>query len=131
METSPEPPENDKPSEPEPTPSSETVDNDEKNLAVLAHLLAILTSFIVPLVIFLIKNDDKNSYAREQALEALNFQITVLIAMVIASLTTCLFIGIVLIPLVMIANLVFCILAGVACSRGEHYRYPYTLRLIS
>jgi len=27
-------------------------------------------------------------------------------------------------------NLVMCILAGVKVQKGEHYRYPFTLRLI-
>ena len=34
-------------------------------------------------------------------------------------------------PVIWIGNLVFCILAGVAANKGENYRYPVTLRLIS
>ena len=39
-------------------------------------------------------------------------------------------IGMLLIPVLMICNLVFCILAAVAVSKGEHYRYPIVLRLL-
>jgi uncharacterized Tic20 family protein len=39
-------------------------------------------------------------------------------------------IGALLMPLLLIANLVFCILAAVAVSKGEHYRYPVALRLL-
>ena len=40
-------------------------------------------------------------------------------------------IGALLLPLLWILNLVFCILAAVAVSKGENYRYPFALRLIN
>jgi uncharacterized Tic20 family protein len=40
-------------------------------------------------------------------------------------------IGALLVPLLWIVNLVFCVLAAVAVSKGENYRYPFALRLIS
>ncbi|NEL79749.1 MAG: DUF4870 domain-containing protein, partial [Xanthomonas perforans] len=63
---------------------------------------------------------------------ALNFQITVIIAYVAAVILTIVSFGILFfVPtLVWIANLVLCILAAVKANNGEHYRYPFTLRLI-
>ena len=40
------------------------------------------------------------------------------------------FIGALLIPILLLANLIFCILGAVKASNGQAYRYPYTLRLI-
>ena len=103
---------------------------DERNFAVAAHLLAIFISFFGPLIIWLIKKDD-SPFVDDQGREALNFQITVFIAEGVAGMLTVIGIGCVLLPLVMAANVVLCIVAAVAASRGQWYRYPMTLRLIS
>ena len=66
----------------------------------------------------------------DQAKEALNFQITVTIAMVISIILMVVIIGGILAPIVGLVNLVFCIIAAVKANNGEAYRYPFTLRLI-
>ena len=40
-------------------------------------------------------------------------------------------VGFVLLPLVLIANLVFIIIASIKASNGEFYRYPLTIRMIT
>jgi uncharacterized Tic20 family protein len=40
-------------------------------------------------------------------------------------------IGLLLMPLVVIANIVFCILAAVKVNGGASYRYPFALRLVN
>jgi uncharacterized protein len=105
------------------------ITNDDKNMAMLCHLLAIFTSFIGPLVIWLIKKDE-SPFVNEQGKEALNFQITVIIAMCVSGLLTFVCIGALLIPVVGVVDLVFCIMATVKTSRGEAYRYPVSLRLL-
>jgi len=118
----------DQPAEPagpasgEPTP-------DERNMALLAHLLGIFTWFVGALVIWLLKKDS-SAYVAEHSREALNFQITVGIAWVVSGALVCLAIGMVLMPIVWLLNLVFCILATVAASKGEDYRYPVCIRVI-
>ncbi len=111
---------------PQPAPSN----TDDKNLAVIAHLLGIILCVIGPLIIFVMKNDEKESFARRQAVEAMNFQITVLIAWIVASVLSCLVIGLFLMPIIWLATLILCIMAAVAASKGEEYRYPFALRLI-
>ncbi|PZP69777.1 MAG: DUF4870 domain-containing protein [Stenotrophomonas maltophilia] len=73
---------------------------------------------------------DQRTMALDQAKEALNFQITVTIAMVISIILMVVIIGGILAPIVGIINLVFCIIAAVKANNGEAYRYPFTLRLI-
>ncbi|MHB1633540.1 MAG: DUF4870 domain-containing protein, partial [Acidithiobacillus sp.] len=67
----------------------------------------------------------------QQSKEALNFQITVLIAYVVASILSTLLIGMLIFPLIFMVNLIFCVLAAIKASNGEVYRYPLTLRLLS
>lgn len=110
-------------------PVANAPSNDDRNLAMLAHLLGIVSGFVGALIIWLIKKD-QSAYVDEQAKEALNFQITMLIAFVAASILMFVIIGILLMPLLLVANLVLCIVAAVRASKGEHYRYPFALRLL-
>ena len=108
------------------------VSSDDRTRAMLAHLLGILTAFIGPLVIWLINKDKpEKAFVNDQAKEALNFQITVTIAYIVASALSVILIGLLLIPVIMIANLVLCILAGLKANEGVAYRYPFALRLIN
>jgi len=110
-------------------PVAQTPSTDDRNLAMLAHLLGIVSGFVGALIIWLIKKD-QSAFVDEQGKEALNFQITMLIAFVAAWILMFVLIGALLMPLLLIANLVFCILAAVAVSKGEHYKYPVAIRLL-
>lgn len=114
---------------PAPANPSTSVSVDDQTLAVVAHVGGLLTSFVVPLIIWLIQKD-KNSAASKHALEALNFQITVIIGSVVGFLLSIVLIGFLIIPAVYIIDLVFCIMAAVAASKNEPYRYPISIRLI-
>ena len=111
-------------------PAVELEPNSEaRTMAMLCHLLAIFTWFIGPLVIWLMKKDQM-PFVNDQGKEALNWQITFSIAMVIAWLSMFICIGVVLAPAVGVVNLVFCILATVKANSGIRYRYPFAIRLI-
>lgn len=119
------------PSPPSPPLSTER-SNDDRNLAMVTHLSGFLLSVIVPLIVWLVHKDrpDK-AYLVREAKEALNFQITVLIAYVVCRILVFILIGAFLGVLVWIANLAFCIIAAVKVSSEGSYRYPFTLRLVS
>lgn len=104
--------------------------NDDKNIATVTHLGGTVFSFIPGLLVWILKKDD-STYIADQAKEALNFQISILIASFIASILIWLIVGFVLLPIIWIANVVFCIIAAIASSKGETYRYPLCLRLIN
>ena len=110
-------------------PVATTPSTDDRNLAMLAHLLGIVSGFVGALIIWLIKKD-QSAYVDVQGKEALNFQSTMLIAFVGAWILMFILIGMLLMPLLLIANLVFCILAAVAASNGKSYRYPVAIRLL-
>jgi uncharacterized protein len=103
---------------------------DDKNIVVLTHLGGIFFSILPGLIVWLLKKDD-NAFIGEQAREALNFQITVLIGYMLAWVLAFLLVGFLLLPIIYVANLVLCILAAANASKGEAYRYPLTLRLIN
>jgi uncharacterized protein len=104
--------------------------NDDKNIATVTHLGGTVFSFIPALIVWILKKDD-SAYIADQAKEALNFQITVLIAQFIAGILAIILIGFVFMGIIWILNVVFCIIAAIASSKGETYRYPLCLRLIS
>lgn len=103
---------------------------DEKNIAVITHITGIFFSIFPGLIVWLLKKDE-SPYISEQAREALNFQITLLIAYLIAGVLVFVLIGFLLFFLIWLANIVFSIMAAVAASKGENYRYPFSLRLIN
>ena len=125
------------------TPETEVVPvGDERTWALLGHLSA-LSAFIVtgigcvlgPLIIWLVKRDTL-PFAGDQAKEALNFNITVLIAAAALVLFSIITVGIGLlltVPLGFVLFfywLIFTIIAAINANNGVRYRYPLTLRLV-
>jgi uncharacterized Tic20 family protein len=102
---------------------------DECNLAMLAHLIGIFTGFLGSLIIWLVKKDE-SGFVTEEAKEALNFQITMAIALAASWMLTFLLIGFLLIPVLLVLNFVFCILGAISASKGQAYRYPFAIRLV-
>ena len=115
---------------PPPAPTGEAP-QDQRTLALVAHLLGIFTGFIGALIVWLVNKDDaQKGFVNDQAKEALNFQITLLIASFVSGILTLLLIGFLMLAAIGIANLVFSIIAAMKANNGEAYRYPFTLRLI-
>jgi uncharacterized protein len=107
------------------------VPQDDKTMALIAHLSGILVAFLGPLVIWLMNKDKpEKEWLNEQAKEALNFQITIFIAWIVAGALSMILIGLLLIPVILIGNLVLCIMAAMKVNEGVSYRYPFALRLI-
>ena len=124
-----------------PPPSVPPNGNDERTWAMLGHLSA-LSAFITglgcvigPLIVWLIKRDTM-PFAGEQALEALNFNITAIIAGAALGVFTLITLGIgalITVPaffVLFIGWFVLTVVAAVKANGGEHYRYPFTLRLV-
>ena len=109
--------------------SSTSVNVDNKTMAIIAHIGGLLTSFIVPLVIWLMQKD-KDAASAAHALEALNFQIALLIGGFVATILTVIIIGALAFPVLFILDIVFSIQGAIAASNNQPYRYPVSLRLI-
>ncbi|ANE47009.1 hypothetical protein SY83_12845 [Paenibacillus swuensis] len=104
------------------------VSTEDKNFALLAHLLGLFTSIVAPLLIWLLKKD--SAYVERHAREAVNFHISLIIYYFVAGILCILLIGFVLLPLIGLLHLVCTILASVKAYNGEEYRYPLTIRLL-
>ncbi len=133
-------------------------DSNDRTLATLSHLGALMGGFILPLVLYLVSDDEKRPETRHHAREALNFQITFAIVHLVGFVA--MFIGLAaggllgtsgdtattgagfglgisvffgffaLIFAVSIGSLVFAIIAAVRANKGERYRYPLCIRFI-
>ena len=105
-------------------------------MGMLCHLLSlagivipVVGNIVGPLVIWLMKKE-QSAFVDANGKESLNFQITVLIAVVVSFLLCFVLIGLLLLPAVSIAAIVFAIIAGIKASNGEVYRYPVCIRFI-
>ena len=125
------------PPAPSGTPSAE-----ERQWGLFGHLSSLAGLFsggigniVGPLIIWLIKKDTM-PFAADQAKEALNFNITLLIVgvvLIVVTLVTFFIAAIITIPLGIllgIAWLVLTIIGAMKANEGVAYRYPFALRLI-
>ncbi len=110
--------------------TSTGVSKDARMWGMLCHLLGLFTSFVGPLIIWLLKKEE-DPFIDNQGKEALNFQITLVIAWIASALLTPVFcIGVLLGIAASIVDLVFAIVATVKANGGEAYRYPISIRFI-
>lgn len=112
------------------------VSKDDQNWAMICHLSA-LAGFMIPfgnilgpLIVWLIKRGEM-PLVESNGKEAINFQITVSIAMLICIPLMFVLIGIPMAFAVGLGALVLTIMAAVKVSNGEFdYKYPLTIRLL-
>ncbi len=115
----------------QPTSDVPEADSDSRAWAVAAHLLPwVGLGFLGPLIIWLIKRDE-SPYVEEHAREALNFQISFLIYMIVSALLMLVVIGFFLFIGIGIFGFVVMIIAAIKAANGERYRYPLTIRFIN
>ncbi|MFH1379677.1 MAG: DUF4870 domain-containing protein [bacterium] len=108
----------------------------EQTWAMVCHLITFTMfigipfgNIIGPLIVWLIKRDEY-PLVNDQGKESLNFQISITIYMFIAGILCFIFIGFLILPALVIADIVFVIIATIKVNEGEYFRYPMTIRLI-
>ena len=104
--------------------------SDARMWSLFAHIGGLLTTFIAPLVIFLIYRD-RDPFIRRHAAQALNFQIIIAIGYFLSSLLMAVFIGFLTYPLFFILSVVFSIIAAMAANKGEEYTYPMVPQMVT
>jgi uncharacterized protein len=114
--------------------SPPAVPSEDRNWAVGAHLSAFIAAYIAlgflgPLVVLLVRGD-RSQFVRRHAVEALNFNLTVLIYIAISVILIIIGIGILLLVALGILYVVTVIHGAVRASSGEQYRYPLTIRFV-
>lgn len=109
---------------------------DQRTWSIASHLSPLLASFVGgltflgPLILYIVFKD-RGPFVRRHAAEALNFQLTMWIGLLISFVLMFVLIGFLTAGAILIAMLVCHILAAVAASDGRDYRYPFTIRFIS
>jgi uncharacterized Tic20 family protein len=103
--------------------------SDEKNIALLCHIGTFFGGFILPLIVYLIKKDE-SKFVAEHAKESLNFQISMFIYLMASFVLAFIFIGFIMMFALGVLALITVILATIAASKGEYYKYPLCIRLI-
>ena len=124
------------PQQPPPPPGAPVLlTSEEVTWGSAAHWTALVASvvalaFLGPLIVMLTKGNE-SPYVRRQAVESLNFQLSILIYAVVSFILVFVLVGLLLLPIVGLMWLIFTIIGSVRASRGEEYRYPVTIRLVS
>lgn len=108
-------------------PATPPTSSGNTTMAALTHVLALFTWIVGPLVVLLVTDDE---FVKENARNALNWQITFTIYMFVSTLLVLLAIGIVFIVLLGLIDLVFIVIATVKAADGEAWSYPITIDFV-
>ena len=96
---------------------------------ILMHLSSVVPIVIVPVVIWVWKRsgDSRIDY---QAIDVINFQITMWLAMIVAGISVFYLIGLMLLPIIGIFICVVTLKNTLKVAQGQSYHYPYTLKIL-
>jgi len=113
--------------------TSGNIDKDARTWAMICHLMA-LSGYVLPfgnilgpLIVWAIKKDE-HPFVDDQGKEAINFQLTMTLAFIVACLLIFVLIGVPLLVALAIFDLVMIVVAAVKANDGNRYRYPATIR---
>lgn len=119
-----------------PPPPVHGQNEEARKWAMLTHLSALvgllgngIGFLLAPLIMWLVKKDS-DPFIDDQGKEAVNFQLTMFIAALIAIVLSFVLIGIPLLIVIGLMAVIFPIIAAVKANDGHHYRYPLTIRFI-
>ena len=107
----------------------------ERNWAMLCHLSAFAGYFfpfggiVGPLICWLSKKDE-SSWVNVNGKASLNFQISMLMYMILALPLMIIIIGIPIEIFLVVLEIVCIVIASVKASKGERYKYPITIPFI-
>lgn len=111
------------------------INSEEQTFSMLCHLSA-LSGIIIPfghiigpLVFWLIKKDQFAEVDR-QGKEALNFQISMTIWMILSGILVIIVIGLFALIALGVLDLVITIVAAVKSNNGERFKYPLSLEIL-
>lgn len=109
-----------------PFPVDTTAPIETKILAMICHFGGLVPT----LIIWYFMRRGTSAYLDYHGKEALNFQITVFLAVVACMILSFIVIGALILPLVVLASFIFGFIAAVNTLEGKYYKYPWALRLI-
>lgn len=108
---------------------------DETMWAMFCHLSTLLGfvfpfgNIIAPMILWQMKKDEY-PLVDDQGKEALNFQISMTIYVLIAVILVLMAIGIVLLIALGLFDLIVTVIAALNAANGQKYRYPLSIRFV-
>ena len=99
----------------------------DRLIIVLTHFGGIFFGFLPSLLVYLVKNE---GWVKENARNALNWQLTSIVYYVISWILMLVLIGLFLQWIVVLFNIIFCVMAAVISSKGEYFKYLLTIEFI-
>lgn len=100
---------------------------EDTTFGAITHILALFTWVVGPLIVLVATEDE---FVKENARNALNWQIMFSIYLFISFVLVFLLIGIVFLLIIPLLDLAFCIIAAVKASDGEAWEYPITIDFV-
>ena len=118
-----------------PAPGAAPTEN-ERTWGMLAHLagfgglvMPLIGNVVLPLLIWHSWRD-RSAFVGEQALESLNFNISVSLGALVCGALVVVFVGLLLGTALFVAWLALTLIAAIKASEGVNYHYPFSLRLV-
>lgn len=104
----------------------------DRAVAAIAHFSSFVgAGLLAPIVIYFLKRDE-SEYVAHHAREAINFHLTVILAIVVSIPLMVVFgLGILAMVVVALGSLVLGVVAGVRALDGNWYEYPASIRFLS
>lgn len=114
-------------------PQQPPTPGEEQGVSIAVHIGGLLTSIIVPLILWLIYRD-RSPYLSEHSKAALNWQILLLpgylVAWILMAIPIIGFLGGLLNFAVFVISAIFCVLSALAASNRQPARYPVNVNII-
>ena len=102
-------------------PSSDT------GMAALTHVLGLFTGLLGTILVYAVTDDP---FVKQNAANATNWQIMVIIYSVVSFVLIFLLVGFILLPALVLADVAFAIVAAIKATNGEAWEYPITPALL-
>lgn len=101
----------------------------ERAAAAFTHWSAYLTFILGPAIVACAESG-RPTYLREQAIDAVNFHLTFILANIVFGATAFLILPGLLLPVIWVAWFVLVFVGGVSAATGAPFHYPLTLRIL-
>lgn len=119
-------------------PQGRPAPNEERFWASCSHWGALAVgvfssgflAWLVPMIVMMVKGNE-SPFVRREAVESLNFQISMLIYAAISAVLLLVLVGFILLPVVAVWWLVGTILGAVKANNGEENRFALIFRFVS
>jgi uncharacterized Tic20 family protein len=116
--------------------TSSEIPREVRKWAMICHIIALVgligngIGFLLgPLIVWLLKRED-HPFVDRQGKEAVNFQITMFILLLVSLLLALVLIGFVFMIIIALLMTIFPIIAAIKANEGEDYKYPFSIRFI-